>query len=106
VGDVVYRDYDGFVFSQGVFMQAEYNKDALSTFISLSGSNTFYWRYDRFYYDSNKAKSDRIGFLGYSAKGGANYNLNDQHNVFVNFEPYHVHHFTQGELFFNQQQAM
>lgn len=85
VGDVVYRDYDGFVFSQGIFMQAEYNREALSTFISLSGSNTSQWRYDRFYYDSDKAKSETINFLGYCAKGGANYNINAFHNVFANF---------------------
>ncbi len=84
VGDVVYRDYDGFVFSQGVFMQAEYNKDALSTFISLSGSNTSNWRYDRFYYDKADAKSETINFLGFSAKGGANYNIDEKHNVFAN----------------------
>ena len=84
VGDVVYRDYDGFVFSQGIFMQAEYNKDALSAFVSLSGSNTSQWRYDRFYYDPEFAKSETINSLGYCAKGGANYNLNDKHNVFAN----------------------
>jgi outer membrane cobalamin receptor len=84
VGDIVYRDYDGFVFSQGVFMQAEYNKDALSTFISLSGSNTSQWRYDRFYYNIDKAKSETVSKLGYSAKGGANYNINNKHNVFAN----------------------
>ncbi len=84
VGDVVYRDYDGFVFSQGVFMQAEYNKDALSTFVSLSGSNTSQWRYDRFYYDADQAKSKTFNALGYCAKGGANYNLTDNHNVFAN----------------------
>ena len=84
VGDVVYRDYDGFVLNEGVFMQAEYNKDALAAFVALSGSNTTYWRYDRFYYDESDAKSDKISFLGYSVKGGANYNINDQHNVFAN----------------------
>ncbi|MBE0423602.1 MAG: TonB-dependent receptor [Lutibacter sp.] len=84
VGDVVYRDYDGFVFSQGVFMQAEYNKDDLSTFISLSGSNTSNWREDRFYYDSDQSTSETVNFLGFSAKGGANYNLDDNHNVFAN----------------------
>jgi len=84
VGDVVYRDYDGFVFSQGVFMQAEYNKNNLTSFISLSGSNTSQWRYDRFYYDAKDAKSEKINFIGYSAKGGANYNLSDRHNVFAN----------------------
>ncbi|HEY9170468.1 MAG TPA: TonB-dependent receptor [Lutibacter sp.] len=84
VGDVVYRDYDGIVFSQGVFMQGEYNKGDLSSFISLSGSNTSYSRVDRFYYDSDKSDSETISFLGFSAKGGANYNLDDNHNVFVN----------------------
>ncbi len=84
VGDIVYRDYDGFVFSQGLFMQAEYNKNALSAFISLSGSNTLQWRYDRFYYDPEYAKSETFNALGYCAKGGANYNLTDKHNVFAN----------------------
>lgn len=84
VGDVVYRDYDGFVMSEGLFMQTEYNQDNLSAFISLSGSNTTYWRYDRFYYDKKDAESEKISFLGYSAKGGANYNINEYHNVFAN----------------------
>jgi len=85
VGDVVYRDYDGFVVSEGVFGQAEYNKNGLSAFVSLSGSNTTYWRYDRFYYDAAQARSQTVNFLGYSAKGGANYNINQNHNVFANF---------------------
>ena len=38
VGDVVYRDYDGFTMSEGVFGQLEYNQDKLSAF--ASGSNT------------------------------------------------------------------
>ncbi|MEI7502364.1 MAG: carboxypeptidase-like regulatory domain-containing protein [Paludibacter sp.] len=84
VGDIVYRDYDGYVTSQGVFGQAEYNKDGLSTFISLSGSNTSYWRYDRFYYDAANARSKTVNFLGYCAKGGANYNIDDYQNIFGN----------------------
>ena len=84
VGDVVYRDYDGFVFSQGVFGQAEYNKDALSTFLSLSASNTSYWRFDRFYYDAANARSKNTNFIGYCAKGGANYNIDEKSNVFAN----------------------
>jgi len=84
VGDVVYRDYDGYVVSEGVFGQAEYNKDGLSAFVSLSGSNTSYWRYDRFYYDADQARSETVNYLGYCAKGGANYNINDYHNVFAN----------------------
>jgi outer membrane cobalamin receptor len=84
VGDVVYRDYDGFVLQEGGFSQLEYNKGKLSTFVAASLSNTTYWRYDRFYYDADNAKSEKISFLGYTVKGGANYNLTEQHNVFAN----------------------
>ncbi len=85
VGDIVYRDYDGYVMSEGVFAQAEYNKiENLSTFVSGSVSRTTYWRDDRFYYDKNDAESDKLNFWGYSVKGGANYNINESHNVFAN----------------------
>jgi hypothetical protein len=84
VGDVVFRDYDGFVASEGLFGQAEYNKNGLSAFISLSGSNTSDWRYDRFYYDAANARSKTANFLGYTAKGGANYNIDEHSNVFGN----------------------
>ncbi len=81
---MVYRDYDGFVFQAGGFGQAEYNAGNLSSFVSGSLSNTTYWRYDRFYYDSDNAQSKHIDFWGYTIKGGANYNLNSEHNVFAN----------------------
>lgn len=84
VGDVVYRDYDGYVMSEGVFGQLEYNRDKLSAFVAGSVSNTGYWRYDRFYYDKEHAKSDTNNYLGWNAKGGLNYNLTDNHNVFFN----------------------
>ena len=35
VGDVVYRDYDGFVMYEGVFGQLEYNQDKLSAFVGV-----------------------------------------------------------------------
>lgn len=84
VGDVIYRDYDGFVMSEGAFAQLEYNRDKISAFVSGGLSNTSYWRYDRFYYDEAHAKSSKKHYLGGNIKGGANYNLNDQHNVFFN----------------------
>jgi outer membrane cobalamin receptor len=84
VGDVVYRDYDGHVLQEGAFFQAEYNKNKLSAFLAGSISNTGYWRVDRFYYDKEHEKSETLNFLGYTVKGGANYNLNDYHNVFFN----------------------
>ncbi len=84
VGDVVYRDYDGYVVQEGLFSQLEYSNDKLSAFVSASVSQTNYWRYDRFYYDSSNAKSDVVDFWGYTAKAGANYNIDEHHNVFVN----------------------
>lgn len=84
VGDVVYRDYDGYTIQEGGFGQIEYNKDKLSSFIAGSVSNTSYWRYDRFYYDKDHAKSATLNFLGYTVKGGANYNLTENHNLFAN----------------------
>jgi Outer membrane receptor proteins, mostly Fe transport len=84
VGDVVYRDYDGFVVSEGAFAQAEYNKGDLNVFVAGSISNTGNWRYDRFYYDKAHAKSKTVNFIGWTAKGGLNYNLGEHHNVFGN----------------------
>ena len=39
---------------------------------------------DRFYYDKEHEKSETVNFLGFTAKGGANYNLTENHNVFFN----------------------
>ena len=84
VGDVVYRDYDGHVLQEGAFFQTEFNKGRLSAFVAGSLSNTTYWRYDRLFYDKAHAKSDKVSFIGFTAKGGANYNITDNHNVFFN----------------------
>lgn len=84
VGDVVYRDFDGHVVQEGAFFQTEYSKKAISAFVSGSLSNTSYWRYDRYYYDKAHAKSDTKSYIGYTVKGGVNYNVTDQHNVFFN----------------------
>ena len=84
VGDKVYRDYDGHVHQEGVFAQLEWTRNKLNAFVSGSISNTGYWRYDRFYYDAEHAESDHVNFLGYTVKGGANYNITAKHNVFAN----------------------
>lgn len=84
VGDVVYRDYDGYVAQAGAFGQLEYNADKLSAFVSGSVNETIQWRYDRFYYDKAHAKSKKANNLGFTVKGGVNYNLNSKHNVFAN----------------------
>ncbi|MDH6534622.1 TonB-dependent receptor [Parabacteroides sp. 52] len=84
VGDVVYRDYDGYVVQGGLFGQVEYNTEKLSTFVSGSLNETSQWRYDRFYYDKDHAKSESVNKVGFNVKGGANYNLDAYHNVFAN----------------------
>ena len=86
VGDVVYRDYDGFVMQEGAFAQVEgsFLDKNLNAFVAGSVSNTSYWRYDRFYYDAEHARSKTLNFLGYTVKGGLNYNFATYHNVFVN----------------------
>ncbi|WP_321348045.1 TonB-dependent receptor [uncultured Draconibacterium sp.] len=86
VGDKYNYYNDGVVGWQGVFGQLEYSNDVLSGFVSASVSNTSYKRIDYFQYlDSDPLQeSDRYNFLGYMVKGGANYNINEHHNVFAN----------------------
>ena len=82
VGDIVYRDYSGFVGQYGIFGQAEYTKGRWNAFVSVSGNTNQYWRVDRFYYDN--VRSETANHTGFSVKGGANFNINDNHNVFFN----------------------
>ncbi len=85
-GDYVDYNYLGEVLWEGLFLQGEYVKDNFSAFISGAVSNTSDRRTDYFNYlnsDPNQ-QSPWHNFLGYSIKGGANYNINAMHNVFVN----------------------
>lgn len=87
---------DGLVGWLGLFGQLEYVKDDLSAFISLSGSNQGFRRIDYFNYAENDTPDNDINednefresnwenFLGGTIKAGANYNINAQHNVYVN----------------------
>lgn len=84
VGDVVYRDYDGYVMQEGIFGQVEYNKGPLSAFVAGAVSNSGYWQKNHFYYDKEHEKSKTENFIGWNVKGGANYNITEQHNVFAN----------------------
>ena len=84
VGDIVYRDYDGHVHQEGVFGQLEWTREKINAFVSGSVSNTGYWRVDRFYYDEAHQESDHINFLGFTAKGGVNWNFTKKSNVFLN----------------------
>ena len=86
VDDKISYYNDGLVNWQGLFTQLEYDKDALSAFVSLSASNTSYKRIDYFnYLESDPLReTDWYNFFGYMVKGGANYRINKVHNVFAN----------------------
>lgn len=86
VGDVVYRNYDGYTVQEGAFAQAEYTAldNRLTTVLAGSLNNTSYWRRDHFYYDKQNERSLTKNFLGGNIKGGVNFNINEHNNVFVN----------------------
>lgn len=77
---------DGLVSWLGAFAQLEYNLDKLSAFVSLSGSNQGFKRIDYFNYLENDPlrETDWQNFFGGNAKVGANYNIDDNNNVFAN----------------------
>jgi hypothetical protein len=86
VGDkIAYYNKDD-VASGGAFFQTEYAKDNFSAFVTLSGSGTGDKRKDFFnYLNSDPNQTSRyVNFFTYQAKGGANYNINDQMNLFAN----------------------
>jgi iron complex outermembrane receptor protein len=83
VGDMFNHDYDGYVKYGGLFVQTEYVKEKMSAFVTLTGVETSYQRVDNFD-TTGHSKSPTIQFPGYSVKAGANYNLSEHHNVYVN----------------------
>ncbi|MTI33231.1 TonB-dependent receptor [Xanthovirga aplysinae] len=83
-GDKIQYHNDGQVIWLGGFAQAEYTTDQFSAFLTTALSNTSYTRTDYFLYTPGNQKSETVDFLGYSIKGGVNYNINDYHNIFAN----------------------
>ncbi|TPE43695.1 TonB-dependent receptor [Pontibacter mangrovi] len=84
VGDKISYNNDGIVLWEGGFLQGEYSDGPLSAFVSLAASNTSYKRIDYFQYEEGNQETDFQNFFGYQTKGGANYNLTENHNVFAN----------------------
>ncbi|WP_262150579.1 TonB-dependent receptor [Chryseobacterium foetidum] len=87
---------DGEVLWYSGFAQVEYTKNNLSAFVQGSVSNQSYQRIDNFVIDGvtkqqGQTVNRKTGFqnlFGYNVKGGANYNINDNHNVFANIGYY------------------
>ncbi|MBN8701996.1 MAG: TonB-dependent receptor [Bacteroidetes bacterium] len=59
-----------------------------TTFKEVLGANDSIVYKDKVYYnhsaEARAATTDRVWYLGYTIKGGSNYNINDHHNVFAN----------------------
>ena len=70
----------------GAFTQLEYSKDNLTAFVQGAVSQQAFQRVDEFVYLKPNAltKTDFKNILGGNVKGGANYNIDEQQNVFVN----------------------
>lgn len=86
IGDKVDYYNDGVVGWYGGFGQGEVVYGDLSAFLSAAVSNKSYTRVEYFLeeHDGNGAKSNTYNFLGYSVKGGANYNITENHNAYLN----------------------
>ncbi|KQS95265.1 MULTISPECIES: TonB-dependent receptor [Chryseobacterium] len=110
--DKIGYDNDGEVLWYGGFGQIEYSNDKLSAFVQGAVSNQSFQRIDHFIIDgvtllngqqagfrntsaatiaqptaANPALNTKTGFkdiLGYNVKAGANYNIDDHHNVYAN----------------------
>jgi hypothetical protein len=80
VGDKVYYYDDGLVNWGGLFTQIEYKTGNLSLFGNLTGSMSGFKKIDYF----GNQESDWLYKPGFTVKAGANYNLNEHNNVFVN----------------------
>ena len=90
----------------GAFGQLEYKTSKLSTFIQGAVSTQANQRFDYMSYsDPSDQISDKLRFPGYNIKAGANYNLTEKHNVFVNAGYYSRQPFFD-DLFLNYQNVV
>lgn len=87
VGDIVYRDYTGFVAQEGLYAQLEYScleDNKLNVFLGGSINNNSDWLVNRFYYDKAHERSETLNFIAGNVKAGINYNIDRHNNVFAN----------------------
>jgi len=86
VGDRYNKDYDGINTRYGLFGQAEYQvNESLNLFMATDVSNSTYKQKEFMNSDiDGSGGSDAENFTGFGIKGGGNYNLDANNNVFVN----------------------
>ena len=75
---------DGLVKWAGLFGQVEYTNEKVSAFVQGSASNQTYQRVEYFNETPENQKSEKESLTGGNIKGGINYNINDNHNIFGN----------------------
>ena len=89
VGDKIAYDNDGLVRYSGAFAQWEITKGNFSFFAAGTISNTWYGKIDRYnYVNEDDQVSEFVNALGYNAKAGLNYNLNEKNNFYANLGYY------------------
>ena len=86
VGDIVYRNYYGYANQEGIYGHAEgkYLEGRITTIIAGSANVTTYQRKDMFYYDKDHAWSAKKTYFGGTIKGGINWNIDRNNNIFAN----------------------
>ncbi|WP_312322194.1 TonB-dependent receptor domain-containing protein [Soonwooa sp.] len=101
---------DGEVLWYSGFGQVEYSTEKVSAFLQGSVSNQAYQRIDDFVkpgtLQQGQAVERKTGFkniFGYNIKGGANYNIDEQNNVFANIGYYSKQPFMSAVYPSNQQ---
>lgn len=82
-GDYIKYNYYSDLAWIGLFAQGEYKTDQYSAFVSGSLSDQMYRRTDLFQLPDDQ-QTEWKSFIDWSLKGGANYNINQHHNVFIN----------------------
>jgi len=94
VGDKIAYWNDGVVTYGGLFAQMEYTSGKVAVFFGGTLSNTWTKRIDyrsyqtgivtEDYAEKNPNTSETLSNFGWNVKAGANYNINENHNIFVN----------------------
>lgn len=75
---------EGLVKWAGVYGMVEYSSEKLSASVQASVSEQYYKRRDYMLYTPGNQETKWYHKTGYIVKGGANYNIDDHHNVFFN----------------------
>ena len=86
IKDMEKIDYynDGIVKWAGIFGQLEYSNNNISAFVQSSLSNQSFQRVEHFNETPPDQESEKSSLTGGSIKGGVNWNINENHNVFFN----------------------